>query len=185
MTAKGTPNYRLRTVTVEPGTIRGRLTVIGEERITLPDGRTTRGLLCECTPALGGCGRQLVVELMAFRHRGNTRSCGCLHKQVVADQARFMNAVLTGIPTAERKAFWAANRTSIAKDPDRAAQLLADAAQREHIGFVQSPEYAAALTVRRRAQRATARREAGTLPPLANARWERTMLPAGESVIDG
>jgi hypothetical protein len=169
MTKRGTPNLAGRTVTLEPGARQGRLTVLAEEQAILPDGATERVLRCRCE-----CGTEFVPRLAEFLGH-HIRSCGCLHKEAVAAQMRFRNTVLAGIPMAERKAWWARHRCSIIKEPERAAAMLEQAKQRERLArCLPSPEQAARLALRRRQQRAEARRESGQLTPGRQARWERT-----------
>ena len=169
MTAKGTPNLKLRTRAVAPETRQGRLTVLAEVPAIQPDGTTARALRCHCE-----CGTEFVTSFVSFVHR-NARSCGCLHKEAVAAQMRFRNAVLAGIPGAQRKEWWAANRCSVIKEPERAAAMLEQAKQRDRLSHgLLSQERAAELALRKRQQRAAARVESGELTPGRWARWERT-----------
>jgi hypothetical protein len=57
---------------VPPGSVFGRLTVVGDaDSRRLPSGQTRRAVICECT-----CGNRATVLLDNLR-RGLTNSCGC------------------------------------------------------------------------------------------------------------
>lgn len=77
----------------EKGTRFGRLTVIEEaERYVSSKGHTKRQMRCVCD-----CGSTSTFWLSSLK-RGNTRSCGCLHKEMVS--ARFTKKV-EGVPSSQ------------------------------------------------------------------------------------
>ena len=66
-------------LTVLPGTVFGRLTVVGEAAPHInPDGGPRRKMQCECQ-----CGNTVAVTLKNLRN-GNTTSCGCFRGEVVS-----------------------------------------------------------------------------------------------------
>jgi len=69
-----------KAIAIPPGTVFGRLIVIGLSRT--PGGR--RAWLCLCDPSFGGCGQETTVIGNALRS-GNTASCGCLHSERVCE----------------------------------------------------------------------------------------------------
>lgn len=60
------------------GEVFGRLIVIAEA----PTANKHRRLLCKCS-----CGAEKVIALASLRS-GNTKSCGCFHKEVAAERGR-------------------------------------------------------------------------------------------------
>jgi hypothetical protein len=106
---------------VEPGQVFSRLTVIKELKGDERPG-DQRMLLCKCQ-----CGKEVQADLYNIV-RGLRQSCGCVRREQLA----FRNQVLMGIPQDQRKEYWASVRTSIRLNPERAKELLSEAAQRGH-----------------------------------------------------
>lgn len=81
-----------KAIAIAPGTVFGRLAVI--ETARTPGGR--RAMLCQCE-----CGKQKIVDVGKLRS-GHTQSCGCLHREVVAELAR-TNPLIAEYRTSDKR----------------------------------------------------------------------------------
>ena len=72
---------------VFPGEVYGRLTVIEETEIIKKDGKKVRGARCKCS-----CGNpnDVVVRLYSLLN-GESKSCGCYHKEKISECSRKYN----------------------------------------------------------------------------------------------
>lgn len=81
-----------KAIAIPPDTVFGRLTVIEETRT--PGGR--RAMACRCE-----CGQMTTVPVGHLRS-GHTKSCGCLHREVVAELAR-TNPLIAEYRTSDKR----------------------------------------------------------------------------------
>lgn len=82
----------MKRIDVPAGTVFGRLTVIGEAE---PRNRR-RMMICRCE-----CGNEKILDIAKLRS-GHTQSCGCLHREVVAELAR-TNPLIAEYRTSDKR----------------------------------------------------------------------------------